>query len=189
MNALRRRMPFLKSRGARVVLEALAAQLDDVLSETRTVIERSGHLDADSAIEAGEQGLTDYRRLRELVGVVDEIRKTQRSVYAEVGDAGVLASLYRQGHDQFRDVPTMRRDEGGSPYQGVIAGTLPADVMAVVTGRRRRDVPFLIYMAESGRAWLPVDVEELAEVSRGAEDVGTPDDGANPLWLRESTTH
>ncbi|MER7482803.1 hypothetical protein ABTX60_35070 [Streptomyces sp. NPDC126510] len=171
VNALRRRMPFLKSRGSRTILAALAAQLGDVLSEVRTIIERSGHLDGDSAIEAGAQGIADYKRLRGLVGTVDEIRRAQRSVYAETGDMGVLASLYREGHDQFR---------------GVRSEPLPADVMAVVRGGRR-DVRFLLYMAESGRAWLPVDVEELTDEARDAEDVGSPDDGRNPFWQRETT--
>jgi hypothetical protein len=93
-------------------------------------------------------------------------------VYGEIGDSGVLASLYRDGHDQFR---------------GVRAEPLPTNVQAVVTGRRRRDVPFLLYMADSGRAWLPVDVEELTDEARDAEDVGTPDDGRNPFWQRETT--
>ncbi|MEU0225229.1 hypothetical protein ABZ177_12870 [Streptomyces sp. NPDC006284] len=188
VNALRRRMPLLKSRGSRSVLAALSAQLDDVLTEVREIVARSGHLDADSAIEAGEQGLTDYRRLRELVGVVDDIRTTQRSVYAATGDAGVLASLYRQGHDQFCGIPAQEGDDG-SPYRRTPhPDALPADVLDVVQGRRRRDVPFLIYMAESGRAWLPVDLEELTGAARDAEDVGTPDDGANPFDLRETVT-
>jgi hypothetical protein len=42
-------------------------------------------------------------------------------------------------------------------------------------------------MADSGRAWLPVDVEELTDEARDAEDVGTPDDGRNPFWQRETT--
>ncbi|MFE6363002.1 hypothetical protein ACFVP3_23765 [Streptomyces sp. NPDC057806] len=172
-STLRRRLPFLKSRGSRIVLEALGTQLDDVLTEVRTIVERSGHLDGDSAIEAGDQGIADYKRLRELVGVVDELRRVQRSVYAETADRGVLASLYREGHDQFR---------------GVRAEPLPADVRAVVEGRKGRDVPFLIFMAESGRAWLPVDVEELTDEARDAESVGTPDDGRNPFWQRETTT-
>jgi hypothetical protein len=172
VNSLRRRIPFLKSRGSRTVLGALATQLDEVLTEVREIIARSGRLDGDSAIEAGEQGIADYKRLRELVGVVDEIRRVQRSVYGEIGDSGVLASLYRDGHDQFR---------------GVRAEPLPTNVQAVVTGRRRRDVPFLLYMADSGRAWLPVDVEELTDEARDAEDVGTPDDGRNPFWQRETT--
>ncbi|MFJ8599969.1 hypothetical protein ACIREM_14820 [Streptomyces shenzhenensis] len=132
VNALRRRMPFLKSRGARDVLSALATQLDDVLTEVQEIVARSGRLDAESAIEGGEQGLSDYRRLRELVGVVDAIRRVQRSVYAEVGDSGVLASLYRAGHDQFRDVPSARPSEGDSPFRGAVADALPADVQAVV---------------------------------------------------------
>lgn len=186
VNALRRRLPFLKRRGSRVVLEKLAAQLDDVMAEVRDIIAGSGHLDADTAIEAGEQGLNDYRRLRELVGVVDEIRKTQRDVYAETVDRGVLASLYRQGHDQFRGIPA--QDSGGpSAYRSAPhPGALPADVLAVVRGRRRRDVPFLIWMAESGRAWLPIDVEELTEVSRSAEDAGKPAEESNPFSQHET---
>ena len=172
VSALSRRMPLLKSRASRVVLETLAAQLADVLTEVRAIVERSGHLDGDSAIEAGDQGIEDYKRLRELVGVVDELRSVQRSVYTETGDRGVLATLYREGHDQFR---------------GVRTEPLPAAVAAVVAGRRRRDVPFLLYMADSGRAWLPVDVEELTDEARDAEDLGRPDDGRNPLWQRETT--
>ena len=115
-------MPLLKSRASRVVLETLAAQLADVLTEVRAIVERSGHLDGDSAIEAGDQGIEDYKRLRELVGVVDELRSVQRSVYTEIGDRGVLATLYREGHDQFR---------------GVRTEPLPAAVAAVVAGRLR----------------------------------------------------
>lgn len=187
VNALRRRLPLLKSRGSRAVLAALSAQLDDVLTEVREILARSGHLDADSAIEAGEQGLTDYRRLRELVAVVDDIRRTQRSVYAETGDKGVLASLYRQGHDQFRGIPVAQDEDGSQWRRTERPGALPADVLDVVQGRRRRDVPFLIFMAESGRAWLPVDVEGLEDEARDAEDLGTPDDGANPFYQRETT--
>ncbi|MFE5544763.1 hypothetical protein ACFQ71_13210 [Streptomyces sp. NPDC056534] len=168
---LQRRMPYLKMRGATTALTALAAQLDDVVSEARAIVERSGHLDGDAAIEGGEQGIADYRRLRDLVDVVNEIRRTQRSVYQETGDAGVLSSLYREGHDEFR---------------GVRGLPLPADVLDVVQGRKRRGVPFLIFMAESGRAWVATSVEELTDEARAAEDLGVPDDGANPFWHREA---
>ncbi|CAL9377881.1 hypothetical protein [Streptomyces sp. enrichment culture] len=187
VNALRRRLPLLKSRGSRAVLAALAAQLDGVLAEVREITDRSGRLDAATAIDAGEQGIADYRRLTELVSVVDDVRKTQRSVYGETGDKGVLASLYRQGHDQFRGIPTTQPDDVGQWSRAEPSGALPADVLDVVQGRRRRDVSFLLYMAESGRAWLPLDVEELEAEARGAEETGTPDDSSNPLNQRESS--
>lgn len=186
VNSLRRRIPFLKSRGSRTILEALAGRLEDVLTEVRTITERSGPLTAETAIEGGEQSITDYTRLRELVGTVDDIRKTQRQVYAAVGDAGVLASLYAAGHDQFRGVSVAQHGE--SRFRAAPdPNELPTHVKAVVEGRRRRDVPFLLYMAQSGRAWLPVDVEELADEAHSAEDVGSPEDGRNPFWQREVT--
>ncbi|MFE6471494.1 hypothetical protein ACFVGP_09105 [Streptomyces rochei] len=186
VNALKRRLPLLKSRGSRSVLAALSAQLDDVLAEVREITDRSGRLDAATAIDAGEQGVADYRRLTELVAVVDDIRKTQRSVYGETGDKGVLASLYRQGHDQFCGIPTTQPDDVGQWSRAEPSGALPADVLEVVQGRRRRDVPFLLYMAESGRAWLPLDVEELEDEARGAENTGTPEGDRNPFYQRET---
>ncbi|MET7756798.1 hypothetical protein ABZT27_19165 [Streptomyces sp. NPDC005389] len=171
ISTLRRRMPYLKAQGATGVLNALAARLDDVVSEARAIVERSGRLDGDAAIEGGEQGIADYKRLQELVGVVNDIRRTQRSVYQEIGDTGVLSSLYRDGHDEFRGVR-------GTP--------LPADVLDVVQGRKRRGVPFLIFMAETGRAWVATSVDELTDEARAAEDLGVPDDGANPFWHRET---
>jgi hypothetical protein len=167
-HSLRRRIPFLKSQGATTVLEALAVRLDDVMTEVRAIVERSGHLDGDTAIEAGDQGITDYRRLRELVGAVDEIRRVQRSVYAEIGDVGVLSSFYRAGHDEFRNV---RREP------------LPADIVAVVEGQRRRGVPFLIFMAESGRAWLATSLEALEDE---AADVDNADEPAE-YWQHSAT--
>ncbi|MEU3240083.1 hypothetical protein ACFYNH_36680 [Streptomyces anthocyanicus] len=190
VNALRRRLPLLMSRGSRSVLAALAAQLDDVMTEVREITDRSGRLEnADVADEADDRdaAMTDYRRLKELVQVVNDVRETQRRVYAETGDAGVLASLYRQGHDQFCGIPTTQPDDVGQWSRAEPSGALPADVLDVVQGRRRRDVPFLLYMAESGRAWLPLDVEELEAEARGAENTGTPADGSNPLSQRETS--
>ncbi|MFE9684455.1 hypothetical protein [Streptomyces sp. NPDC006285] len=173
VSSLQRRMPFLKSRGAKTVLTSLSAQLDEILAEVRVITGRSGRLvNGDAALAAGDPGVADYRRLGELVGAVDEIRSAQRAVYSETGDIGVLSTLYREGHDQFR---------------GVRSEPLPADVLDVIRGQKPRGVPFLLFMADSGRAWLPVDVEELTEEARDAEDAGVPDDGRSTYWQRATT--
>ncbi|MFF7194520.1 hypothetical protein ACFZAM_12495 [Streptomyces sp. NPDC008079] len=144
-------------------LEALGGSLTALMDEVRTIVARSGRItDGDAAITAGGTAVEDYATLTRLVGRLENIRQAQRSVMAPIDlttPTPGLADAYRNGHDE---------------VTGLRADPAPAHIVPALLRRKPRGVEYLIWLAESGRAWVPTSEADLL-MERRMPDIGVPD--------------
>jgi hypothetical protein len=145
-------------------LEALGERLADILADVRAIVARSGRLvDGDAAIAAGPTGLADYEALRKLLVRLSNLRAAQRSIlkplFRDDPQAFEMAAAYRAGMDE---------------VTGLRTNPAPEHIEAVITGKAPRDIEYMIWLSECGRAYVPASTSELL-AQRFMAEVGTPD--------------
>lgn len=162
--ALKDRLDTERSAYQDDALAVLGERLADILTEVRTIVARSGRIvDGDAAIAAGKTGVDDYGKLRALLARLEDTRAAQRSVlkplFGDDGNGSIRSEAYARGHDE---------------VTGLSSDPAPADIVPMLTRKAPRDLRYLIWLAECGRAWVPTsEVDLFAE--RMAPDVGEPD--------------
>lgn len=144
-------------------LAALGTRLEDVLSTAREIVARSGRLiTADIAVDAGGTAVEDFRELRRLVRRLDDVRDAQRSILMPTDKSSydpAMSEAIGRGHDEVRNLVA---DPAPEHLEKVLSHTVP------------RTVEFLIWLAESGRAWVP-ESEAALLAERMPADVGAED--------------
>ncbi|MET9508328.1 hypothetical protein ABZX62_07585 [Streptomyces flavidovirens] len=159
VDSLRSHLRCMRETEAEAALEALGKRLVDFLSEVRKVAaDLKGARSADEAIQAGGRAPAAWKTLTDMVGRLRAIREAQFDTLRPLGDGQRLQQLRDAGHFELAG---LRHDE------------VPADILTALQSGYY-DVPSLVYLANSGSAWVPSSYEAL-EDEDVMPDVGIPD--------------
>lgn len=141
-------------------LAFLGERLRDFMEEAQAAAaDLGGVISADGAIAKGGKALDAWRTLTALLGVLRDIRAAQRSVLVPTGDAGRYGALQRAGHNEVK---------------GMDANNIP-DWAADAMRAQEFTVPYLVWLANSGAAWVPTSFSDLEAEAAVAADVGISD--------------
>ncbi|MEU3297322.1 hypothetical protein ABZ722_33940 [Streptomyces longwoodensis] len=166
--SLRSHLGFLRETEAETALEALGGILADFLADVRKVIpDLTGATSAEGAIAQGGKAPAAWKTLSDMVGRLRSIREAQYHTLRPLGDGYRLRQLREAGHFEFA---------------GLAPGDVPEDILRAI-GRGQYDVPYLIFLANSAKAWVPTSYEALE--AEDIVDVGVPDDSFDRWEPRE----
>ncbi|MFE6128842.1 hypothetical protein ACFQ6Q_11305 [Streptomyces sp. NPDC056437] len=167
--SIRNHLVYLRTTdGAELALEALGKRLKEFLAEAKKVAaDLKDARSAEQAIEAGGKAPEAWRLLTSMVGTLRNIREAQHDILRPLADGQRLQALREAGHFE---VAGLDRD-------GV-----PADILRSMTSGHY-DVPYLVYIANLGTAWVPTSFDELE--AEDVADAGVPDDSVTDYTPRE----
>ena len=160
-DALKARLERVRDDYREDALEELGKRLDDVMQQTRAIVERVGHVvTADAAIEA--DAVDEWRELRRLLSRLDDIRSAQRSI------------LMPTDRDSFNPAVSEANARGHAELRGLAIDPAPSHLRSILSQTTARTVEFLVWLAESGRAWVP-ESESALLGEMAPVDVSEPD--------------
>lgn len=146
------------------ILEALGAQLSDLLKEAKKHVVALGAVrTADEALTAGGEAAEAYTKLRPLVPILEGIRAAQWAALSQ-GELTGPGSRYERA-----------KTSGHGDVQGVNDDT-PARQLEVMRAHSY-DIGHLVYLAQIGTAYVPESVEDVIASQDAFENRNSVPDG------------
>ncbi|MFD3659229.1 hypothetical protein ACFWVF_01290 [Streptomyces sp. NPDC058659] len=164
-------------------LAHLAGRLADVLSEALAASEKlSGARNAEEAIKAGGDAVEAWGRLQACVSDVANVRAAQWALLTPKLRRGELP-----GSNEARNLATRWRTAGHGEARGARADDVPEYVRNAARSKTY-SVASVLWLAESGAAYVPGSFEELAEEVEAATPAPIVYDDHGPVTLRVTET-
>ncbi|MFG3480073.1 hypothetical protein ACGF3K_33320 [Streptomyces sp. NPDC047980] len=174
IDSLKAHLAYLKTTdGAELALTELGKSLAAFLAEVREHIPALGGANsAEEAIHVGNDATEAWKWLTAAVGRLKVLRQAQWNILRPLGDGQRLQSLKERGH---LEVAGLKPDD------------VPSDVLRSMT-MGLYDVSYLVYLANSGTAWVPTSFDEVEAEAEDVVDIGVPDDSVIDYSPRVSRT-